>query len=329
MQMVIRRAGGVVLLGALLAACGGSNGGNGNNPVVTIAKTSGGSGDAQTATVATALPTQLSVTVTEDGAVKAGATVTWSAGASSGSVAPTSMVTDANGVATTTWTLGNGAGGQTAQATLAGAGGSPLGFTATGTAGAASAFTKSAGDAQTVFPSTAFGTPLAVLIADQFGNGISGVTVNWAVQSGSATVASATSVTNASGVATIGVTAGATPGAAVVRATNASVVGTLDFGLTVTAFPNSAGVTAAFISYTSNQNATSDPAVDTIGVGGTVSWSGLGTNNEHFVRSTGIPTFTTQTVSAATYQFTFNTVGTYTYDCTIHTSGMTGRVVVR
>ena len=87
-------------------------------------------------------------------------------------------------------------------------------------------------------------------------------------------------------------------------------------------------MTAAFTSYTSDRNATRDPAVDTIGVGGTISWSGLGSGS-HFVRSTGSPSFTTQTVSAATYQFTFNTIGTYQYDCTIHGSGMTGRVVVR
>jgi len=96
----------------------------------------------------------------------------------------------------------------------------------------------------------------------------------------------------------------------------------------VTAFSTAAGVTAAFISYTSDRNATRDPAVDTIGVGGTISWSGLG-SGAHLVRSTGSPSFTTQTVNAATYQFTFNTVGAYTYDCTIHGNGMTGRVVVR
>ena len=55
-------------------------------------------------------------------------------------------------------------------------------------------------------------------------------------------------------------------------------------------------------------------------------WLGSGS---HFVRSTGATSFTTQTVSAATYQFTFNSVGTFNYDCTIHGSGMTGRVVVK
>jgi plastocyanin len=328
MHTVIRRAGAVMLMGAVLAACGGSDGGNGNNPVITIAKTGAGSGDAQTATVATVLPTALSVTVTEDGAVKAGATVTWSAVAGSGSVAPLTMVTDAGGVATTVWTLGTVAGGQTARATLAGATGSPLSFSATGTAGAATAFTKNGGDGQSASPSSAFATALAVKVADQFGNGISGVTVNWVVQSGSATVAAATSVTNTSGIATIGVTAGATAGPAVVRATNGTVAGNLDFLLTVAALPLTKSVTAAFTSYTSDANSTTNPAIDTIGVGGTVTWSGLGAG-AHLVRSTGAPSFMTQTVNAATYQFTFNTVGAYDYDCTIHGSFMTGRVVVQ
>lgn len=327
MQKMFRWAGTVTLLGAALAACGGGDGGNGNNPVTTIAKTSGSSGDAQTAAVATVLPTALSVTVTENGAAKAGATVTWSTVAGSGSVAPTSAVTNASGVATTGWTLGTVAGAQTAQATLAGAGGSPVSFTATGTAGAATTFAKVSGDGQSANPSSAFDA-LLVEIADQFGNGLSGVTVNWAVQSGSATVAAATSVTNTSGFATIVVTAGAVVGPAVVRATSAAVAGNLDFGLTVAALPLTRSVTAAFTSYTSDANGTVDPAIDTIGVGGTVTWTGLGAG-AHLVRSTGAPSFTTQTVNAATYQFTFNTVGSYDYDCTVHGNGMTGRVVVQ
>ncbi len=324
MQRMLRRAGAVMLAGAVLAACGGGDGGNGNNPVTTIAKTSG---DAQTATVATALPTALAVTVTEDGAVKVGATVTWSTVAGSGTVAPTSAVTNGSGVATTVWTLGTVAGAQTAQATLAGAGGSPVSFTATGTAGAATTFAKISGDGQSASPSSVFDA-LLVEIADQFGNGISGVTVNWTVQSGSATVAAATSVTNAAGTASIIATAGATSGPAVVRATNATVAGILDFGLTVAPLPLTRSVTAAFTSYTSDANGTVDPAIDTIGVGGTVTWAGLGAG-AHLVRSTGTPIFTTQTVNAATYQFTFNTVGSYDYDCTVHGSGMTGRVVVQ
>ena len=326
MQTVIRRVGAAIIMGAALAACGGSSS---NNPVTTIAKTSGSSGDAQSATVATALPIQLSVTVTEDGAAMAGATVAWSTVAGSGTVAPTSGVTNASGIATTTWTLGTVAGGQTARATLSGAGGSPVSFTATGTAGVAAALAMTAGDGQSAFPTDAFGTALAVTVADQFGNGIGSATIDWAVQSGPVTLAAATSSTNGSGVATIGATAGASAGPAVVRATFAGLGGALqDFDLAVTAFPTAAGVTAAFTSYTSDRNATRDPAVDTIGVGGTISWSGLGSGS-HFVRSTGSPSFTTQTVSAATYQFTFNTIGTYQYDCTIHGSGMTGRVVVR
>ncbi|MEO8637006.1 MAG: hypothetical protein ABI587_17155 [Gemmatimonadales bacterium] len=325
---MLHRVGAVMLMGAVLGACGGS-GGNGNNPVVTIAKTGGGSGDAQTAAVATALPTSLSVTVTEDGAAKVGATVTWSAVAGSGSVAPTSAVTNGSGVATTVWTLGTVAGAQTARATLSGAGGSPVSFTATGTAGAATAFTKNAGDGQTASPSAAFGTALSVKVADQFGNGIAGITVNWAVQSGSVTVASPTSITNASGVATKAATAGVGAGASVVRATNATVVGNLDFNLTVAQLPLARTVTIANNSFTSDANATVDPAVDTIGVGGTVSWNvAAGT---HTVR--GAPGFGDSgnlTSASATYVITFPAAGTFQYDCAIHGAAqMSGTVVVQ
>ncbi len=326
MQRMLRRAGAVMLAGAVLAACGGGDGGNGNNPVTTIAKTSG---DAQTATVATALPTALSVTVTEDGAAKAGATVTWSTAAGSGTVAPASAVTNASGVATTVWTLGTVAGAQTAQSTLAGAGGSPVSFTATGTAGAATTFAKVSGDGQSASPSTAFDA-LSVEIADQFGNGITGVMVNWVVQSGSATVAAATSVTNAAGTASIIATAGATTGPAVVRATNATVAGILDFGLTVVALPVSRSVTIASNSFTSVANATSDPAVDTIAAGGSVSWSVA--SGTHTVESTGSPSFASSgnlTSVSAVYTIIFPSAGTFQYDCAIHPSQMNGRVVVQ
>lgn len=326
MEKMSRRAGPVMLLGALLAACGG---GSDSNSATTIAKTSGSNGDAQTATVASALPTALSVTVTEDGAVKAGATVTWSTVAGNGTVAPTSAVTNASGVATTVWTLGTGAGAQTARATLAGAGGSPVSFTATATPDVASAFTKDAGDGQNAFPSTAF-TPLSVKLADQFGNGISGITVNWVVQSGSATVAGPASVTNSSGIASIGVTSGASAGPAVVRATNATVAGNLDFALTVVALPLARSVTIASNSFTSVANATTDPAVDTIGVGGTVTWTVSG--GTHTVESTGAPSFASSgnlTSISPPYSITFPAAGTFQYDCAIHPSQMSGRVVVK
>jgi plastocyanin len=80
--------------------------------------------------------------------------------------------------------------------------------------------------------------------------------------------------------------------------------------------------------FRSGANSTT-PAVDTIGVGGTVTWTWVG-SNPHSVRSTGSPSFTSSTIkSSGTYAFTFNNTGTFTYDCAVHGAAMTGTVVVQ
>jgi len=80
--------------------------------------------------------------------------------------------------------------------------------------------------------------------------------------------------------------------------------------------------------FTSTQNGTVNPAVDTIGVGGTVTWTFNG--GIHSVQSQGSPSFTSSANQGnGTYAFTFNAVGTYLYNCSVHGDLMTGRVVVR
>ena len=80
--------------------------------------------------------------------------------------------------------------------------------------------------------------------------------------------------------------------------------------------------------FRSQLNSTQNPAVDTIAVGGTITWQGQG--GSHTVQSLGAPSFTSSgTLGTSTYNFTFNVTGTYQYDCAIHGSLMTGRIVVR
>lgn len=80
--------------------------------------------------------------------------------------------------------------------------------------------------------------------------------------------------------------------------------------------------------FRSSLNLTQNPAVDTIAVGGTVTWQGQG--GTHTVQSQGSPSFTSSgTLGSGTYLFTFNVAGTYQYDCAIHGAVMTGRIVVR
>lgn len=80
--------------------------------------------------------------------------------------------------------------------------------------------------------------------------------------------------------------------------------------------------------FASQRNSTQNPAVDTIAVGGTITWQGQGGN--HTAQSQGAPSFTSSgTLGTGTYNFTFNAAGTYQYDCAVHGGAMTGRIVVR
>jgi plastocyanin len=120
------------VLVALAAACGsGDNTAPDARPIVAKATTK--SGDLQTGLVGLALPNDLRVVVTRDGAPAADVAVTWSA--ASGTVNPATDQTDADGVSTTTWTLGTTPGVTTARASVTNATGSPVTFSATATTG--------------------------------------------------------------------------------------------------------------------------------------------------------------------------------------------------
>ena len=83
------------------------------------------------------------------------------------------------------------------------------------------------------------------------------------------------------------------------------------------------------IQFVSSHNASTNPAVDTITAGSTMTWTWSGTL-PHSVRSTGTPAFTSSGVltGAGSYSVTFTTAGTYKYDCGVHGAAMTGTIVV-
>jgi len=93
-----------------------------------------------------------------------------------------------------------------------------------------------------------------------------------------------------------------------------------------------AAVTVGNIFFTSGRNGSSNPAVDTVTVGGTVTWTwGTTGTVPHSVQSLGSPSFTSsavQSASGSSYQFTFAQPGTYQYDCAVHGNLMTGTIVV-
>jgi plastocyanin len=97
--------------------------------------------------------------------------------------------------------------------------------------------------------------------------------------------------------------------------------------------PSTVAVTVGNIFFQSDRNSTQNPALDTVAVGGAVTWTWVNTGSTpHNVESQGSPSFqssTVQTGDGATYTLTFGTAGTYQYDCVVHGSAMSGTIVVR
>ncbi|HEX6250033.1 MAG TPA: hypothetical protein VFZ56_01210 [Gemmatimonadaceae bacterium] len=179
-------------------------------------------GDAQIATVATAVSVDPAVRLTDaQGNPVTGATVVFSA-SGNGSVTGGTQLTDANGVATVgSWTLATVAGGNTLTAT---AGTLVVTFTATGTPAAPSNMVKQAGDAQSTVVGTAVSIDPAVRITDEFGNAVPGVSVTFTVSSGGGSVTGETQATDGNGVATVGSwTLGTSAGANALTATAGSL----------------------------------------------------------------------------------------------------------
>ena len=106
-----------------------------------------------------------------------------------------------------------------------------------------------------------------------------------------------------------------------------------DVGTGPTPPPSSINVTVGNILFRSDRNGTENPAVDTVAVGGTVTWTWVDTGPvPHSVRSQGSPAFTSSEVltgDGQTHSSTFSAAGTYQYDCEVHPGSMTGTIVVR
>ena len=97
--------------------------------------------------------------------------------------------------------------------------------------------------------------------------------------------------------------------------------------------PATASVIVGNVFFKSGHNGSTNRAVDTVAVGGTVTWTWTSTGDiPHSVESLGSPIFRNsiiQTGDGKTYEATFHSAGTYQYDCAIHGPAMTGTIVVR
>ncbi len=84
------------------------------------------------------------------------------------------------------------------------------------------------------------------------------------------------------------------------------------------------------IQFVSSHNGSQNSAVDTIPVGGTVTWTWTG-SLPHSVQSVGSSSFSSSGLKtgSGTYAVRFTAPGTYQYDCAVHGTAMTGTIVVQ
>lgn len=95
--------------------------------------------------------------------------------------------------------------------------------------------------------------------------------------------------------------------------------------------PATAAVSVGNNFFRSDRNGTENTAVDTVRVGGTVTWTWIQGNGLHSVESLGNPSFTSsdeQSAQGSHHEVTFTEHGIYEYICSIHGEAMSGRVVV-
>ncbi len=162
----------------------------------------------QSAPEGLAVPVPPSVVVLDDHRQPvAGANVVFSVTSGGGQIVDGTQTTDANGTATLqSWTLGPATGSNTVEAQVTGSGvtGNPVIFRATAVPLSDSSIAANSPTTQSALEGTVVATPPSVMVRDENGNQLSGVTVTFAVTSGGGTVTAGTQTTDANGVATAG-----------------------------------------------------------------------------------------------------------------------------
>jgi len=279
-------------------------------------------GDGQGGQVQQALLNALRVVVLDDGDPKEGETVDWAGTGTNSSFNPSSSTTDVDGIATSTWTLAQEAGTQTASATVSGAAGSPLGFSAIAVPDVPAAIQLVSGNGQAGGVGTFSPDRLTVKVVDQYGNGVSGVQVDWIATAGFPVIPSVSS-TGSNGEADILLGFGSN--ARVPITINAVVQ-----GLGSVTFNAIAGILVTV----ENLPAGFTPSQLSVGIGEFVVWKWGPTAVSHNVVPDGlIPTPSGNPTSGPhTYVYQFSVAGNFPYYCIVHGGaggvGMSGLVSV-
>jgi len=202
------------------------------------------SGNNQSGTAGTVLPTALGVTATNKGVPVAGVSVSFADG-STGVFNPTTAVTNSSGVATTTYTLPTTAGTYTVTGSAAGY--TTAAFTETATA-TSKILTVNAGNNQSGTVSTTLPTALTVEAMSN-GSPVSGVTVTFTGTAG--TFGTPTVTTGSNGLASTTYTLPATAGTYTVTASAT--------GYTAATFTETAVTAAKTLTVTGGNNQTGTP----------------------------------------------------------------------
>ena len=300
-------------------------------------------GDGQAGTVGQAVATVPSVKVTDNfGDPVANVGVTFAA-TSSGIVTGGEQTTDASGLATVGgWTLRKEAGVDTLLASSPGL--KAVAFEAQATAGPATALVVNFGEDQKASPGAAVVEPPSVIARDGYGNPVAGIRVTFAVTSGGGSVTGAVQTTGDNGAAFLEAwTLGPSVGPNTLTATADGLAGSpITFTAIATVFPATATVEVRNNYFHSLQNGSGfsgglfggAPAVDTIAVGGTVTWTWVGQG--HNVTQGLAPSGTETHDAPFTASRTFDTPTNFIYRCTNHShltfdfiTGMRGVIVVR
>lgn len=191
----------------LLSACGGDLAlpeQPGTPPTqLSIARLAG---DSQEGTVGQALPSALSVRIVDDQGQPASAArvVFVPTDPDPGSVVPDTSFTDGDGRASTRWVLGPHTGQQSLTARVVdGAPDAAVGFVATAQAGLANRMAAESGDGQRGRIGQPLPDSLVVLVTDEFGNAVSGVSVEWRVEGGGGKISARASTTGGDGLAAV------------------------------------------------------------------------------------------------------------------------------